>query len=103
MPDPSEDDFDRVQSHQMEEPSKIQSVSGRNSPLNDTLGSIFHNQRASCDEKYDPNQLQLKFEKRSTSVMSRARENVLAIPKPQYQGKDFFQRQEFRGLLLADH
>ena len=25
------------------------------------------------------------------------------MPKPQYHGKDFFQRQEFRGLFLADH
>ena len=29
--------------------------------------------------------------------------DVLAMPKPQYHGKDFFQRQEFRGLFLADH
>ena len=25
------------------------------------------------------------------------------MPKQQYHGKDFFQRQEFRGLFLADH
>ena len=29
--------------------------------------------------------------------------NMLANPKPQYHGKDFFQRSEFRGLFLADH
>lgn len=29
--------------------------------------------------------------------------DVLAMPKPQYHGKDFFQRHEFRGLFLADH
>jgi hypothetical protein len=28
---------------------------------------------------------------------------ILSMPKPQYHGKDFFQRQEFRGLFLADH
>ena len=31
------------------------------------------------------------------------RTEILAMPKPQYQGKDFFQRNEFRGLFLADH
>jgi len=25
------------------------------------------------------------------------------LPRPQYHGKDFFQRKEFRGLFLADH
>jgi len=25
------------------------------------------------------------------------------MPKPEYQGKDFFQRSEFRGLILADY
>lgn len=25
------------------------------------------------------------------------------MPKVEYQGKDFFQRNEFRGLFLADH
>lgn len=29
--------------------------------------------------------------------------DVLAMPKPQYHGKDFFQRADFRGLLLADY
>lgn len=28
---------------------------------------------------------------------------MLAKPRPQYHGKDFFQRKEFRGLFLADH
>lgn len=29
--------------------------------------------------------------------------DVLAMPKTQYHGKDFFQRADFRGLLLADY
>jgi len=29
--------------------------------------------------------------------------DVLAMPKPEYHGKDFFQRADFRGLLLADY
>ena len=28
---------------------------------------------------------------------------MLSMPRPQYHGKDFFQRREFRGLFLADH
>jgi len=31
------------------------------------------------------------------------RTEILAMPKTQYHGKDFFQRGEFRGLFLADH
>ena len=31
------------------------------------------------------------------------RTEMLAKPKNQYHGKDFFQRAEFRGLFLADH
>ena len=31
------------------------------------------------------------------------RVEILAMPRPQYHGKDFFQRAEFRGLFLADH
>jgi hypothetical protein len=31
------------------------------------------------------------------------RTEILAIPKQTYHGKDFFHRQEFRGLFLADH
>ena len=30
-------------------------------------------------------------------------QDVLAMAKPDYHGKDFFQRKEFRGLLLADY
>ena len=30
-------------------------------------------------------------------------QDVLAMAKPEYHGKDFFQRKEFRGLLLADY
>lgn len=29
--------------------------------------------------------------------------NILAMPKTEYQGDDFFKRSEFRGLLLADY
>lgn len=29
--------------------------------------------------------------------------NILSMPKTTYNGKDFFQKKEFRGLLLADH
>ena len=28
---------------------------------------------------------------------------MLAMPKEEHNASDFFQRQEFRGLLLADH
>ena len=28
---------------------------------------------------------------------------MLAKPKPEFHGRDFFHRSEFRGLLLADH
>lgn len=31
------------------------------------------------------------------------RTKLLALPKKNFNGKDFFQRQEFRGLFLADH
>ena len=30
-------------------------------------------------------------------------QDVLSMAKPEYHGKDFFQRKEFRGLLLADY
>ena len=33
---------------------------------------------------------------------STLRQQVLAMPKITYQGKDFFQRPDFRGLYLAD-
>jgi hypothetical protein len=46
---------------------------------------------------------QLKFECRSTSLKGNERDTILSVPKPEYQGQDFFHRQEFRGLLLADH
>jgi hypothetical protein len=35
--------------------------------------------------------------------MRSERIDVLSMSKPQYHGKDFFQRSEFRGLFLADH
>jgi len=34
---------------------------------------------------------------------SNAHQDILAMAKPEYHGKDFFQRKEFRGLLLADY
>ena len=34
---------------------------------------------------------------------SNAHQDVLAMAKPEHHGKDFFQRKEFRGLLLADY
>lgn len=29
--------------------------------------------------------------------------DVLATPRPVYRGRDFFQRSDFRGMLIADH
>ena len=46
--------------------------------------------------------MKLKFQKRSQYPQNK-HTDVLSMPKPEYQGKDFFQRQEFRGLLLADY
>ena len=34
---------------------------------------------------------------------SNERIEILSIPKKEFNGKDFFARQEFRGLFLADH
>ena len=34
---------------------------------------------------------------------SNLHQDLLAMSKPEYHGKDFFQRKEFRGLLLADY
>lgn len=36
------------------------------------------------------NQYNLKFEPRRTQPRNIARDNILAIPKQEYQGKDFF-------------
>lgn len=46
--------------------------------------------------------MRLKF---SSPVRYRStlRQQVLAMPRITYQGKDFFQRPEFRGLYLADY
>lgn len=46
--------------------------------------------------------LQTQFVKPKMSKSSE-RTRILAMPKPTYHGKDFFQRPQFRGLLLADH
>ena len=37
------------------------------------------------------------------SYKASERTEILAMPKSEYQGKDFFQRQDFRGLFIADH
>lgn len=37
------------------------------------------------------------------SYQTSERTRILSMPKSEYQGKDFFQRKEFRGLFLADH
>lgn len=46
--------------------------------------------------------LKLKFNSHRQYETS-LHQDVLAMAKPEYHGKDFFQRTEFRGLLLADY
>ena len=46
--------------------------------------------------------LRLKFSKMK-HYPSNVHQDMLAISKQDYHGKDFFQRKEFRGLLLADY
>ena len=48
-------------------------------------------------------EFKLKFNPRVTESRNNARDQVLSQPKPEFQGTDFFQRSEFRGLLLADY
>lgn len=48
-------------------------------------------------------QFKLKFGQRTTSPRNLERDQILAMPKAEYQGRDFFQRSDFRGLLLADY
>lgn len=46
---------------------------------------------------------QFKFISPKGPKMENQRDFILALPKPEYQGKDFFWRSEFRGLILADY
>jgi len=46
--------------------------------------------------------LTLRFSTQKT-YKSTNHEKILSMAKPEYHGKDFFQRSEFRGLLLADY
>jgi len=41
--------------------------------------------------------------KEPKSYRASDRIKVLSKPRPQYHGRDFFQRKEFRGLFLADN
>lgn len=58
-----------------------------------------------CGSRIEPDEeeFKLKFSARVTESRNNARDNVLSQPKPEFQGTDFFQRSEFRGLLLADY
>ena len=61
-----------------------------------------HNGEEATDET--PRGLQLKFTPRKTLTSSPTSHiSVLATPRPAYRGRDFFQRPDFRGLLIADH
>jgi hypothetical protein len=90
----SRDDFERLADDAYNNKSFI--------GVNETSG-LYGGVNKSTSNSANADKFKLKFDKRSTSVMNCPRDNVLAIPKPSYQGKDFFQRPEFRGLLLADH
>ena len=43
------------------------------------------------------------MQKNQKDYKSNERIEILSIPKKEFNGKDFFARQEFRGLFLADH
>ena len=48
--------------------------------------------------------MKLKFAPKYTHhAKGKTHANILAMPRPKYQGKDFFQRADFRGLLLSDY
>lgn len=49
-----------------------------------------------------PSKIKSKFITRPKYVHSQ-HQDILCMSKPEYQGKDFFQRSDFRGLLLADY
>jgi hypothetical protein len=72
-----------------DEMSKIEFVE----PITARKGSTYRQGAAAPDMSSlmsDHNRLKLKFEQRSTSVINRPRDNILAVPKPEYHGKDFF-------------
>jgi hypothetical protein len=48
-------------------------------------------------------QFQFKFSPNKEPKCDNPHEAILAMPKTEYQGKDFFWRSEFRGLILADY
>jgi hypothetical protein len=43
------------------------------------------------------------FYPKFTKTVDSAHTDLLAIPKVQYRGNDFFKRPEFRGLVLSDY
>jgi hypothetical protein len=72
-----------------------------------TLGlkekTVTFSQCGSRIEGEEEEEFKLKFNPRVTESRNNARDQVLSQPKPEFQGTDFFQRSEFRGLLLADY
>ena len=61
--------------------------------------NVVNGSSTSKDEPF-----KLKFEPRKiTDHRNQTRDTILSIPKPEYQGTDFFLKEEFRGLLLADY
>ena len=54
------------------------------------------------DDNKGAGTLRLKFTAPKV-YMNNEHIDVLAASKTDYHGKDFFQRREFRGLLLADY
>lgn len=61
-----------------------------------------HEEISKFDEIMSQGQITMKTISSKNYTFSE-RLKVLSMPKQQYHGKDFFQRPEFRGLLLADH
>ncbi len=64
------------------------------------LGSL---QQSVCEQADQQKEFKLKFKARKTKPRNHTRDLVLSQPKVDYQGQDFFQRADFRGLLLADY
>jgi hypothetical protein len=44
----------------------------------------------------------LKFDPRNTQPIKKYRDTMLSMAKPEYRGRDFFQRPEFRGMIISD-
>lgn len=57
----------------------------------------------SLQQSDQQDEFKLKFKARKTKPRNHTRDLVLSQPKVDYQGQDFFQRADFRGLLLADY